>query len=176
MQLKTERLVLHPLTAENLNTARKNLPAVARSLGVTSGHVGFWESMTKKRIYSAKLDIIDKFPNAWLLSTTWLITANGEVVGEAGFKGPPDRNDAIEIGYSMRENFRNRGYMTEAVDALTRFAFDQTGLYVGAVTALTLPENVASHSVLIKNGFVKQPSFGKYWFWSKNRDVQERQA
>ena len=176
MRLETKRLVLHPLTAENLNAARKNLSAVAHALGVSSGHVGFWENMTKKRIYSAKLEIIENFPNAWLLSTTWFITANGEVVGEAGFKGPPDRNDAIEIGYSTREKFRNCGYMTEAVGALTRFAFDQTALYVGAVTALTLPENVASHSVLIKNGFSKQPSFGKYWFWSKSREEQERQA
>lgn len=175
MVIETQRLTLHPLTTEQLEQAKKSPVPVARAFGASCAHVGFWESIAKRRIYTAKQEVIAVYPNAFLLSTTWFLVdkESMRVVGEAGFKGPPDRDDAVEIGYSMREYDRNRGYMTEAVGALVRFAFSQTKLYVKSVTAFTLPENIASHRVLMKNGFVRQPWRGKYWMWRRERTAAE---
>jgi RimJ/RimL family protein N-acetyltransferase len=168
MQLDTERLILHPMTPENLKTALKDLPAVAKGYGASLPYIGFWEMWGKRRIYKSKADVIRKNPAAWLLSTSWLIVdrAACAVVGEAGFKGPPMRG-AVEIGYSVMEKFRNKGYMTEAVGALTRLAFSQKLYKIDRVTGLTLPENIASHRVLQKNQFTRQPSYGKYWTWER---------
>lgn len=59
------------------------------------------------------------------------------VVGLGGFKGPPAEG-RVEIGYSVLEPYRRRGYAAEAVRGLM---------------AETLPELVASIGVLEKNGF-----------------------
>jgi RimJ/RimL family protein N-acetyltransferase len=174
MRIDTGRLILHPLTPEDLKTAAKDLAAVARAYGAALPYIGFWEMWAKRRIYKAKRDLISQNPATWLLSTSWLIIDRAAltVVGEAGFKGPPSRG-AVEIGYGVLEGFRNKGYMTEAVGALTRMAFIIKNCRVERVIGLTLPENIASHRVLEKNQFTRQPSLGKYWTWERRRLAEE---
>ena len=170
MRIETERLLLVPMTPEDLKTAGKSLAAVARGYGATLPYIGFWEMRAKRKIYKAKGEWVSQIPSAWLLCTSWLVIERGrrEVVGEVGFKGPPSRG-AVEIGYGAHENYRNKGYMTEAVGALTRLAFFQSERKVDSVTALTLPENIASHRVLLKNKYTRQPSYGRYWFWERRK-------
>ncbi|MCL1807109.1 MAG: GNAT family N-acetyltransferase [Oscillospiraceae bacterium] len=169
MRIDTQRLVLFPMRDEEIKRALKDLAAVVRSFGAITPYIGFWEMRAKKRIYKAKRDIIAKDPHAWLLSTSWLIIERERMIliGEAGFKGPPPARFTVEIGYGLFEDFRNKGYMTEAVGALARFALFQKNCRVERVSALTLPENIASHRVLEKTGFARQPSFGKYWLWER---------
>ncbi|MDR0292981.1 MAG: GNAT family N-acetyltransferase [Oscillospiraceae bacterium] len=175
MRIETTRLVLFPMTEQNLKDAELDLSAVARRYGASMPHIGFWEMRAKRRIYRAKTGIILQNPRAWLLSTAWLIVErdSGVAVGEAGFKGPPAARHTVEIGYGVLEDYRCRGYMTEALGALTRFAFFQRDYRVERVTALTLPGNTASHRVLEKNGFARRPSFGKYWLWERLRRPED---
>lgn len=169
--METVRLRLHPMTLEQLALARYNLPKVVEELGGRMTPFGFWETQAKRKIYAAKHDIIKYEPDAWLFATAWLIFDKKDMrlLGEAGFKGLPNERGAIEIGYSTRENERCKGIMTEAVGALIKFAFSQTRPRVEIITALTLPENIASHRVLQKNGFVYKPSHGKYWTWERSK-------
>jgi RimJ/RimL family protein N-acetyltransferase len=71
-------------------------------------------------------------------------------VGGAGFKGPPDPDGEVEIGYGLAESARSRGLATEAVGSLVAFARDRG---VGAVTAETDAQNLASQRVLLRVGF-----------------------
>ncbi|MDR0325921.1 MAG: GNAT family N-acetyltransferase [Oscillospiraceae bacterium] len=169
MRIETRRLILYPMTAEDLQKAIKDLAAVVRSYGAATPYIGFWETRAKRKLYKAKSELIRQAPRSWLLSTSWLIIEREErtLIGEAGLKGPPAARHTVEIGYGLLEGFRNKGYMTEAVGALTRLALLQKDYRVERVTALTLPENVASHRVLEKTLYARQPSFGRYWLWER---------
>lgn len=68
-----------------------------------------------------------------------------------GFKGPPDNDGAVEIGYGIAPAYEGKGYTTEVVCALVGWAFSQPGCL--AVTANTQQDNPASQRVLEKNGF-----------------------
>jgi RimJ/RimL family protein N-acetyltransferase len=168
VKIDTERLILYPMTLENLHTASKDLQAVVQDYGASLPYIGFWEMLGKRKLYKAKKALITNNPASWLLTTSWLIIERSALmyVGDAGFKGIPS-GGAVEIGYGMLEDFRNKGYMTEAVGVLTRMAFLQKQYTVKRAVALTLPENISSHRVLEKNQYTRQSSRGKYWLWER---------
>ncbi|MBO7393880.1 MAG: GNAT family N-acetyltransferase [Abditibacteriota bacterium] len=89
----------------------------------------------------------------------WMIELkDGTHVGELCFMGPPSEG-AVEIGYGISEEYRNRGYASEAVKALSAWALDRPG--VAAVEAETEPGNRASQRVLAKAGFIPTGTAGK---------------
>ena len=75
----------------------------------------------------------------------------GTAVGVCGYKGPPDADGSVELGYSIVGEFRRRGYATEATGGLLLRAFAEPS--VVRVIAETLPELDASIGVLEKLGF-----------------------
>jgi ribosomal-protein-alanine N-acetyltransferase len=79
------------------------------------------------------------------------VDAQYQLLGICGFKGKPDINGDVEIGYSVLQQFRNKGYATEAVTCLIDWAF--THHHVNGVIAETLPHLMQSIRVLEKNGF-----------------------
>ncbi|NUW38612.1 GNAT family N-acetyltransferase [Nonomuraea rhodomycinica] len=74
----------------------------------------------------------------------------GLVVGSIGLFWPPS-DGALELGYGIVESRRGRGYATEAVEALTAFAYAAPG--VRSVHATVEPSNPPSIRVLEKAGF-----------------------
>lgn len=55
------------------------------------------------------------------------------------------------IGYFLDGNLNGRGYMTQAVDAVLRYAFEEARLH--RVQAAIMPRNIASIRVVEKTGF-----------------------
>lgn len=53
----------------------------------------------------------------YLFHTFWLLIerAGNEVVGSACFKGAPNADGEIEIGYGLEPGWEKQGYMSEAV-------------------------------------------------------------
>jgi RimJ/RimL family protein N-acetyltransferase len=74
------------------------------------------------------------------------------LAGIAGYKGTPDANGIVEIGYGVVPEKRRRGYASEAVRALLANAFADER--VRSVVAHTLPDLVPSIGVLLGTGFV----------------------
>lgn len=74
-----------------------------------------------------------------------------EYIGDLDFKGPA-KNHAVEIGYGVLPAYEGNGYTTEALQAMTHWAFDQKNVVF--VEAETDPDNRASRRVLEKCGFV----------------------
>jgi RimJ/RimL family protein N-acetyltransferase len=72
-------------------------------------------------------------------------------IGTAGFKGAPDDEGTIEIGYAIVESHQRQGCASEAVAALVDWAFAQPN--VQRVIAETLPSLGGSIRVLERNGF-----------------------
>jgi ribosomal-protein-alanine N-acetyltransferase len=75
--------------------------------------------------------------------------STGEVIGTAGFFGPP-RHGLVEIGYGIVPSRQRRGYATEAARALIELALAQPG--VSEIVAHAEPGNAASIRVLERNG------------------------
>ena len=116
------------------------------------------------------INVRDSFPfpytpsdaKAWLrlaagegLNQVFAIDVDGFVVGAIGIRPGDDVNrlDA-EIGYWLGEEFWNRGIATEAVQAVTQYAFETLGMV--RVHAAVFEWNTASMRVLEKAGFVKE--------------------
>jgi len=81
----------------------------------------------------------------------WVLMSEHTLVGSGGFKGPPDSDGTVEIGYETRTPHRRRGYATEAVGALVDWAFLHED--VNRVVAETREDNRTSLRLLRKLGF-----------------------
>jgi ribosomal-protein-alanine N-acetyltransferase len=82
---------------------------------------------------------------------SWYITGDGRLVGTCGYKGPPDANGEVEIGYAVIESEQRKGYASGAVNLLVDRAFRDPR--VTAVTAETIGPLVGSQAVLARCGF-----------------------
>jgi RimJ/RimL family protein N-acetyltransferase len=79
--------------------------------------------------------------------------ARSTLVGSAGFFGPP-RDGVAEIGYSVVESMRDRGYATEmVVGLLARARALSTLQTLHTLIAHTMVDNLASQTVLRRAGF-----------------------
>lgn len=90
----------------------------------------------------------------------WKMTLNDsqKIVGDLCFKGAA-RNHAVEIGYGVQPEYEGHGYTTEALRAMTQWAFSQKDVVF--VEAETAPDNKASQRVLEKCGFVPDGTTGE---------------
>jgi RimJ/RimL family protein N-acetyltransferase len=99
-----------------------------------------------------------------------------ELVGWGGFKGPPDEEGVVELGYEIAESRSGRGLATEATQAMLGEAFADEA--VTAVIAHTLPERNASNRVLEKAGFSfdgeAEEDGEKVWRFRLARDDAQR--
>ncbi|WP_084129934.1 GNAT family N-acetyltransferase [Demequina sp. NBRC 110055] len=78
---------------------------------------------------------------------------DGRLIGSVGLH--PAREEEIrEIGYWLAPAHQGHGYVTEAVKALTRVAFEDSR--VTRVEILTLPENAAAIAVAGRAGFRRE--------------------
>lgn len=86
---------------------------------------------------------------------SWFVVkkSNGVIIGDIGFKGKPDENKVVEVGYGLLEKYWNKGYGTEAIGALIQWAFRTSK--VDKIVAETLHDNCGSIRVLEKLGMEK---------------------
>jgi RimJ/RimL family protein N-acetyltransferase len=102
------------------------------------------------------------------LNQVFAIDVDGFVVGAIGIR-PRDDVYALtaELGYWLGEEFWNRGIITEAVIAVTQYAFETLGM--ARVDAEVFEWNPASMRVLEKAGFVREGVLRKSAY--KNRQI-----
>ena len=105
----------------------------------------------------------------WIHGFSVVLLGGEQVVGSAGYKGPPGADGTVEIAYGVDADHQGRGYATEAAEALVSYAFARG---VRVARAHTLPESNASTRVLEKCGFrkieeVMDPEDGLVWRWEK---------
>lgn len=115
----------------------------------------FIESQTDnvlKIAYKEMLNGCTENPEQWEWYAIWMIELkDGTHIGELCFKGL-DSTGIIEIGYGIMEQYQEHGYATEAVKAISAWAFQEPKVL--AIEAETDDKNIASKKVLEKCGFV----------------------
>ena len=82
-----------------------------------------------------------------------VLKESGKLFGSIGLVTDPKRqNDKTRmIGYAIGESYWNKGFTSEAVQALIRFGFTNLGLQL--ISAYCYPYNLSSKKVLMKCGF-----------------------
>ncbi|HAE41844.1 MAG TPA: N-acetyltransferase [Clostridiales bacterium] len=171
MYIETERLFLIPLTLDEMKRALQSKTQLANDLGFQLFSEELDERM--KQVYEAKIDKMEKDQENFLFYTFWQLVLKEEkiIIGEVGFKGLDSEQGQLEVGFGTEERFRNKGYMTEALTELIKWAFFQDKVKIRRITALTLSDNIPSQKVLEKSGLMlSHEESGKlYWHVKKNK-------
>ncbi len=82
----------------------------------------------------------------------FMVTRAGDVIGHCGFHGAPEEIGRAEIGYTVFEPHRGRGFAKEAAGALVAWAFEQGEKQVYASVS---PDNAPSLAVVRSLGFTQ---------------------
>lgn len=146
--LETERLILRPMTKDDLEDYHAFTSDDDNLRYAFYPHTSMEDSWQGLVLYNlkepiGKYGIVEKQSN--------------RLIGNINFK-PTDREDTLEIGYTLHQDYAGQGYMTEAASALKALAIDLPG--ISYLTAVTNHENLASKAVLEKIGmtFIEQYS------------------
>ena len=122
----------------------------------------FIESQTNdilKTAYTEMLNGCIENPEQWEWYAIWMIELkDGTHIGEMCFKGL-DSDGVVEIGYGIMEQYQDHGYATEAVKAISNWAFQEPKIF--SIEAEIDSKNIASKKVLEKCGFVFTGKNGK---------------
>lgn len=107
--------------------------------------------------------VVDMFRRVYREQTglRWVISLEGEeeAIGIIGFHAYTHGHKG-SIVYAINPQHWGKGYITEAIQAITQYGFENLGLK--RIDAEVLPGNTASEKVLEKNGF-QHEGFLRQW-------------
>jgi [ribosomal protein S5]-alanine N-acetyltransferase len=152
--IETERLIIKPLTynqllkyvmANNSLETELNLDKTSRTISVE----------LKEALEQTILPNVADNKKNYLYSTLWTIISkvDNKMVGDICIVGEPNAKGEIEIGYGTYDEFQRKGFMTEAVSGIIKWAKNEP--QVTSILASTEKTNIASSTVLEKNQFKK---------------------
>jgi RimJ/RimL family protein N-acetyltransferase len=106
----------------------------------------------------------------YLFSTLWTVILKEEnkMVGDLCFLGEPNAEGEVEIGYGTYEEFRKRGFMTEAVGGMIKWAEKQPN--IRSIIASAEKSNIDSFSILERNNFIKSGETETLYNWGLRID------
>ena len=146
------RLRLHALTLPELNDYLKPDFTLETRLR-TEKHQRKTPEFFEDIIHESILPAVERAGKDYIYFTLWLIIDKqiNTIVGDLCFKGLPNKDGEIEVGYGIYPAFSGQGYMTRGLKMLiNRISTEER---VKAITAQTDKNNLGSHRVLEKNGF-----------------------
>lgn len=159
IRLETERLILRDYTADDLEQyCRLKMDAKTMYYLQDIQLHSFDEA---ERDFTAVLsDMASANRRFYFLHME--LKRNHEQVGGIGYTVEADTpvGKLVHLGYFTYPAFWGRGYTTEALAAVLRYAFTQNGVY--RVTTGCLAENRGSERVMQKNGLIKEAEHVDY--------------
>lgn len=162
--IETERLILRPLTYEQLLRYSNLDGSLEEELKLEKSPRSISPELREALDYGIIPNVADETQN-YLFSTLWtiILKESNQMVGDVCFKGEPNLDGEIEISYGTHFDFRRKGYMTEAVGEMLKWA--KTQYDVRKVLANTEKNNLSSQRVLGNNGFsqISEASGIIYW-------------
>ena len=164
MKLETERLFIFPLTYDQLILYLQAKGTLEEELNLNKGNQIIPQELLDAFHETILPAVADKTKN-YRYSTLWTMVSKelNQMVGDLCFKGGPNARGEIEIGYGIHDEFQGKGYMTEAIGAISAWAFTQ--LDVKTILAETDHANLASHRTLDKNKFKPHKKVESMIWW-----------
>ena len=143
IEIATKRMLLCPMSDSEIEALMEHM-----------------DSDELRTAYSEMLDGCRRDPENRIWYAPWKMTLkeSARSIGDLCFKGPV-KNHAVEIGYGVQPQYEGNGYTTEALQAMTQWAFGQKDVVF--VEAETDPDNKASQRVLEKCNFVSEGTMGE---------------
>ena len=95
----------------------------------------------------------------------WAITYKGspKLIGILGHYRIKPEHHRAEIGYMLHKEHNGKGIITEAVQEVVKYGFNEMKLH--SIEAIIDPENFGSEKVLQKCGFIKEAHFKENEFF-----------
>ncbi len=142
IEVKTKRMTLRPMSDEEIEALTEGI-----------------DDDDLRAAYTEMLDGCKRDPENRVWYAPWKMTLKDsqKSVGDLCFKGPA-KNHAVEIGYRVLSEHESKGYASEALQAVTKWAFAQKDVIF--VEAETAQDDMASRHVLEKCGFVPDGTSG----------------
>lgn len=162
MIIETDRLYLTPLTARQLRLWVEALPFLEKELNCrycAEPMEGPFLAIVK-----GQLEITVNDETNYLYHSFWFLIRKSDrvVVGSADFKDVPNKDGEVEIGYGVGKDFEHNGYMTEAVQAMCKWAMAQNNIaHVIAETEIDRPQ---SQNILKRCGFTLYKQGETLWW------------
>jgi RimJ/RimL family protein N-acetyltransferase len=162
--IETKRLILKPLTHEQLIKYIRLDNSLETELNLNESSRTISPELKEALIQTILPNVADISKN-YLFSTLWTVILKGEnkMVGDLCFVGEPDTEGEVEIGYGTYEEFRKRGFMTEAVAGMIKWAEKQPN--IRSIIASTEKSNIDSFSILERNNFIKSGETETIYNW-----------
>jgi len=167
--VRTKRLQLLPLHLSHLKLLKESRVLFEADLDLKPSNLqtAEWIAPQIEETIEYWIECISDDPTNYLWHTNWeiILTEENRSIGNTGFNGMPDNDGEIIIGYSIDLNYHNKGYMTEALQAMIKWAKKSQRLK--RILAETPSNNYSSHRVLEKNGFkhLESDANNKIWLW-----------
>jgi ribosomal-protein-alanine N-acetyltransferase len=143
-RLHLRRLAMHDASdifeySSDPRVAEHVLWTAHRSISESRGYIRY---MLRKYRYGE--------PSSWGIA----LNETDKVIGTIGFMWIQPENAAAEVGYSLSRAYWNQGYMTEALQTLLRYGFNDMKL--NRIEAMHETANPASGAVMRKCGMQKE--------------------
>ncbi|ATP58694.1 GNAT family N-acetyltransferase [Pedobacter ginsengisoli] len=144
--IKTPRLILRELSAQDALPihALRSDPKIATLTGRVPS-TGIEDAMA--HIYKIRKLIESNASAYWAIS----LPDNPSLIGTICLWNLDIENEVAEIGYELLTEFQGKGFMREAVNAVTKYAFEE--MEVKTITAFPAANNIPSVKVLKMTGF-----------------------
>lgn len=141
--IETERLILRNWQLDDLD----DFYEYAKNPNV--GPIAGWEPHLNKDVSLEVLKSFIKNDDRWAIE----LKENGKVIG--ALRIYPDENKgkyyAKDINYVLSDKYWGKGYMTEAVKSVIKYAFEE--LNIDLLAVFHYPHNIRSRRVIEKCGF-----------------------
>ncbi|HEX7071744.1 MAG TPA: GNAT family N-acetyltransferase [Rhodothermales bacterium] len=151
--ISTPRLHLIPATPAHLRAELEGRAAFEAAIGFAVPE-NWPPDLYDREATQYILGLLEQLPEPspwWLYYVVLRVEEGDVVVGTVGYKGDPDAEGIVEIGYGTLSQYRRRGIASEAARALVDRAFRDPA--VKYVAAETFPDLIPSLGVMAKCGF-----------------------
>lgn len=161
--IKTQRLEMITFSADMMEAIVKG-DRVLHERDVSYQLAPEWPLDVYKQFFPYKIDRFRKYPHENEWEGIIIERKDFLVVGDMGFKGGPNEEGVIDLGYSIVPSYQGKGYATEMGKAMVKWALTHPN--VKRVKATCDPDNYASIRVLEKIGFKRTKETEESIFWT----------
>lgn len=162
MITQTENLLLVKFTSEamlDVLNGNKFLVYENMTYDLAKG----WPINAYKNLFPYKISRFQNHPEEEEFEGVIIHKKDRIIIGDMGFKGGPDENGVMEIGYSMVPQYQGKGYTTEMAKAFCDWGIQKE--CVKKIVATCSIYNHASIRVLEKLGMVKVNEELEKYYW-----------
>lgn len=167
LKIDTGRLYILPLHQTNLECGINNFEELEQTLDLFVSNKELSER--QKSVWRIRLNGIKSDPLNYMWYTVWIIVLkeSNQMIGTIMLKGYPNENGEVIVGYAIDEEFRDNGYMTEALNNITMWMFLNPD--VKCVVADTVKTNIPSQKVIKKIGMICYKEDDECFWWKLER-------